>query len=126
MFMIDMSTIRDGVATMDTTTQFQLGLNSFSEVASDAGRTSSLFVGSPETVAAKIARVARANHLSQFDFKYALVNMPAAYRQHTIRLFGTEVAPRVRELLAAEPADPWRFEGRPVVEITPGHEAVHA
>ncbi|WP_460573889.1 LLM class flavin-dependent oxidoreductase [Humibacter soli] len=63
--------------------------------------TGALYVGSPETVAQKITEIARANHLSRFDLKYDLLHMPRQVREHSIRLFGEQVAPRVRELLAA-------------------------
>jgi alkanesulfonate monooxygenase SsuD/methylene tetrahydromethanopterin reductase-like flavin-dependent oxidoreductase (luciferase family) len=59
-----------------------------------------LFVGSPETVAQKIATVARDLHLSRFDLKYDIMHLPREARARTIELFGREVAPRVRELLA--------------------------
>nr|WP_296073162.1 LLM class flavin-dependent oxidoreductase [uncultured Actinoplanes sp.] len=64
----------------------------------DAG---ALFVGSPETVAQKIATVARDLHLSRFDLKYDIMHLPRDVRARTIELFGRSVAPRVRELLAA-------------------------
>lgn len=63
-----------------------------------------LFVGSPETVARKIAAVARDLRLSRFDLKYDIAGLPRAARARTIELLGREVAPRVRELLAADPA----------------------
>jgi probable LLM family oxidoreductase len=66
--------------------------------------TGALFVGSPETVAQKIARMVRALHLSRFDLKYDVMGLPRDARAGTIRLLGTEVAPRVREILAKEPA----------------------
>jgi probable LLM family oxidoreductase len=62
--------------------------------------TGALFVGSPETVALKIARMVDALQISRFDLKYDTVGLPRAARARTIELFGTEVAPRVRELLA--------------------------
>lgn len=61
-----------------------------------------LIVGSPETVARKVARVIRELRVTRFDLKYDLGPMPAAHRAESIRLFGTEVVPRVRELLAQE------------------------
>jgi len=64
-----------------------------------------LFVGSPDTVAKKIARMAPALHLSRFDLKYDVEGLPRAARARTIELLGTEVAPRVRELLAKETVD---------------------
>ncbi len=63
-----------------------------------------LFVGSPETVARKIVRVAKALQLSRFDLKYDILNLPVAARAQTIELLGREVAPRVRELLEKEKA----------------------
>ncbi|MFI9615814.1 LLM class flavin-dependent oxidoreductase [Streptomyces sp. NPDC052023] len=63
-----------------------------------------LFVGSPETVARKIATMARELHLSRFDLKYDVMHLPREARARTIELLGREVAPRVRELLAKEPA----------------------
>ncbi|MGW5561482.1 LLM class flavin-dependent oxidoreductase [Micromonospora sp. NPDC003944] len=62
-----------------------------------------LFVGSPETVAQKIAKVARDLRLSRFDLKYDIMHLPREARARTIHLLGSEVAPRVRELLAKEP-----------------------
>jgi probable LLM family oxidoreductase len=60
-----------------------------------------LFVGSPETVARKIVQVARDLRLSRFDLKYDIMHLPREARARTIELLGREVAPRVRELLAA-------------------------
>ncbi|MCU1407376.1 MAG: class flavin-dependent oxidoreductase [Glaciihabitans sp.] len=64
-----------------------------------------LFVGSPETVAQKIARMARALRISRFDLKYDIMGLPVSARAHTIELLGTVVAPRVRELLAEQPVN---------------------
>jgi alkanesulfonate monooxygenase SsuD/methylene tetrahydromethanopterin reductase-like flavin-dependent oxidoreductase (luciferase family) len=61
-----------------------------------------LFVGSPETVARKIATAARDLRLSRFDLKYDIMRLPREARARTIELFGREVAPRVQELLAKE------------------------
>ena len=67
--------------------------------------TGALFVGSPETVAQKIAGVARSLHLSRFDLKYDISGLPVAARAQTIELLGNEVRPRVVELLEREPVD---------------------
>ncbi|GAA2832272.1 hypothetical protein GCM10020220_021470 [Nonomuraea rubra] len=48
--------------------------------------------------------MARDLHLSRFDLKYDIMHLPRDARARTIELLGREVAPRVRELLAAEPA----------------------
>ena len=74
--------------------------------------TGALFVGSPETVAGRIASIARSNHLSRFDLKYDLPGISREARERTIRLLGEKVAPRVRELLDGQ-ADDWQVRGRP-------------
>ncbi|MFD8495560.1 LLM class flavin-dependent oxidoreductase [Amycolatopsis sp. NPDC059657] len=63
-----------------------------------------LFVGSPETVARKIATVARDLRLSRFDLKYDIRHLPREARARSIELLGREVGPRVQELLAKEPS----------------------
>jgi probable LLM family oxidoreductase len=67
--------------------------------------TGALFVGSPETVAQKIALMTRILHISRFDLKYDVMGLPTSARARTIELLGTVVAPRVREILAEETAD---------------------
>jgi alkanesulfonate monooxygenase SsuD/methylene tetrahydromethanopterin reductase-like flavin-dependent oxidoreductase (luciferase family) len=62
----------------------------------------SMYVGSPETVAQRIASVIRTLSLSRFDLHYAIGRIPHEQRLVNIELFGREVIPRVRELLAAE------------------------
>ena len=61
----------------------------------------SMYVGSPETVANKIAAVARTLGLNRFDLAYAVGRVPHEQRMATIELYGREVIPRVREQLAA-------------------------
>lgn len=84
-----------------------------------------LYVGSPETVAQKMAKAFRDNHLSRFDLKYDLTHLPRAARENSIRLLGERVAPRVRELLAQDPGS-WYPTRRPVAPITKDGRAVHA
>jgi probable LLM family oxidoreductase len=69
----------------------------FEQSASPKG---ALFVGSPETVAQKIAWAMRTLGLSRFQLKYAVGTLPHEERLESIRLYGTQVVPRVRELLA--------------------------
>ena len=59
-----------------------------------------LYVGSPETVAQKIARNVALLDVDRFDLKYANGTMPHSQLMSSIELFGREVIPRVRELLA--------------------------
>ena len=67
-----------------------------------AGPTGSLYVGSPETVARKIATTATTLGLSRFDLKYSAGELPHSVMMRSIQLYGTEVIPRVRERLAEE------------------------
>jgi alkanesulfonate monooxygenase SsuD/methylene tetrahydromethanopterin reductase-like flavin-dependent oxidoreductase (luciferase family) len=64
----------------------------------------SLYVGSPETVATKLAAVIRQLGLRRFDLAYATGRVPHEQRMATIELYGREVIPRVRELLE-DPGD---------------------
>jgi probable LLM family oxidoreductase len=62
-----------------------------------------LYVGSPETVARKIARTVSVLGVDRFDLKYSNGTLPHERQMKAIELFGREVIPRVRELLASEP-----------------------
>jgi probable LLM family oxidoreductase len=62
--------------------------------------TGSLYVGSPETVAQKIAKTAKALGIARFDLKYSAGPLPHETLMRSIELYGTKVIPRVRELLA--------------------------
>jgi alkanesulfonate monooxygenase SsuD/methylene tetrahydromethanopterin reductase-like flavin-dependent oxidoreductase (luciferase family) len=66
-----------------------------------AGPNGALFVGSPQTVATKIAKTARDLGLSRFDLKYSLGTLPHEKLMESIRLYATEVAPLVRAELGA-------------------------
>jgi probable LLM family oxidoreductase len=60
----------------------------------------SLYVGSPETVAHKIANAVRALDVRRFDLVYTAGPIPAAARLRAVELYGTKVIPMVREVLA--------------------------
>ncbi|WP_084103201.1 LLM class flavin-dependent oxidoreductase [Demequina sp. NBRC 110056] len=61
----------------------------------------SLYVGSPETVAAKMAAGITAVDAGRFDLVYTGGGaMPASARMRAVELFGTEVIPRVKDILA--------------------------
>ena len=62
----------------------------------------SLYVGTPDTVAKKIAATASALGLTRFDMKYSAGTLAHEQLMRSIELYGREVVPRVRELLAAE------------------------
>ncbi|WP_285113710.1 LLM class flavin-dependent oxidoreductase [Leifsonia sp. fls2-241-R2A-40a] len=66
----------------------------------ELGPDGSLYVGSPETVATKIAANLPVVGANRFDLKYGIPGMTNESLLTNIRLFGEEVVPRVRELLA--------------------------
>ena len=59
-----------------------------------------LVVGSPDTVARKIAGAITSLGASRFDVKYSTGPMPHATLMHSIELYGTKVIPMVREMVA--------------------------
>jgi probable LLM family oxidoreductase len=60
----------------------------------------SLYIGSPETVARKIARAAGALGVGRFDLIYTAGAQPISARMRSVELFGTRVMPMVRDILA--------------------------
>lgn len=65
----------------------------------------SLYVGSVETVAARIAHAIRSLDVGRFDMIYSAAGtVSASARLRSVELYGTKVIPRVRELLAEQPA----------------------
>jgi probable LLM family oxidoreductase len=60
----------------------------------------SLYVGSPETVAAKIAKTVTALGIDRFEMKYSSGTLPHSKMMTSIGLYGEQVVPRVRQLLA--------------------------
>jgi probable LLM family oxidoreductase len=61
----------------------------------------SLYIGSPETVARKMARAIKTLGVGRFDMIYTAGSIPASARMRAVELFGTKVLPMTRELLAA-------------------------
>lgn len=59
----------------------------------------SMYVGSPETVAKKIAHALRTIDASRFDLVYGFGPVPGEDRLKMVELYATKVIPRVRELL---------------------------
>ena len=66
----------------------------------EVGPEGAVYAGSPERVARKIADTVRTLGLSRFDLKFANGGLEQDKLLRSIELYGTEVAPRVRELLA--------------------------
>jgi alkanesulfonate monooxygenase SsuD/methylene tetrahydromethanopterin reductase-like flavin-dependent oxidoreductase (luciferase family) len=67
----------------------------------DVGPGGALHVGSPETVARKIAATLKTLDATRFNLKYGITGMPHDTLMTNIELYGTKVAPLVRELMAA-------------------------
>jgi probable LLM family oxidoreductase len=60
----------------------------------------SLYVGSPETVARRIAATVEALGVARFQLKYSAGHLPHEKLMKSIELYGTRVMPLVRKLLA--------------------------
>jgi len=72
--------------------------SSMADIAREAD-SGALVVGSPVTVALKIAATVKALGARRFDLTYSNGPLPHEHLMRCIELYGTEVAPRVRELL---------------------------
>ncbi len=66
----------------------------------EIGPNGALYVGSPETVAQKIAVNLTALGATRFDLKYGMGGLAHDALMTNIELYGTQVIPRVREILA--------------------------
>jgi probable LLM family oxidoreductase len=66
----------------------------------EIGPHGALHVGSPETVAQKIAQTLTSLGANRFDLKYGMGGLSQQALMTNIELYGTQVIPRVRELLA--------------------------
>jgi probable LLM family oxidoreductase len=97
-------------------TQWPYWLETFERAASERGwrrptreqydaevEHGALFVGSPETVAGRLADTMRELDVERLGLHYAIGKVPAPLRRQSIELLGREVFPRVRELLAENP-----------------------
>ncbi|MEU7585303.1 LLM class flavin-dependent oxidoreductase [Micromonospora sp. NPDC049230] len=60
----------------------------------------SLYIGSPETVARRMARAIRSLGVGRFDLIYTAGAQPVSARMRAVELYGSRVIPMVRELLA--------------------------
>jgi probable LLM family oxidoreductase len=66
----------------------------------ETGPDGALYVGSPETVARKIAANLRVLDATRFDLKYGLPGLTHDQLMTNVDLYGRQVIPRVRDLLA--------------------------
>ncbi|MFC8617138.1 LLM class flavin-dependent oxidoreductase [Micromonospora purpureochromogenes] len=61
----------------------------------------SLYIGSPETVARRVARAIRSLGVGRFDLIYTAGAQPISARMRAVELYGTKVIPMVRDILAS-------------------------
>jgi probable LLM family oxidoreductase len=66
----------------------------------DAGPEGSWYVGSPETVARKIATTAKALGITRFDMKYSAGRLPHSLLMRSIELYASRVTPLVHDMLS--------------------------
>ena len=66
----------------------------------DVGPEGALYVGSPETVARKIATTVRTLGSARFDMKFSTGTLSHEKLMRSVELFGTKVQPLVRDMLA--------------------------
>jgi probable LLM family oxidoreductase len=65
-------------------------------------RSGSMYVGSPKTVAKRIAHAIASLGVSRFDLIYAAGRVPQSARTRSVELYGTQVIPLVRDILEKE------------------------
>ncbi|WP_194408603.1 LLM class flavin-dependent oxidoreductase [Microbacterium cremeum] len=66
----------------------------------DVGPEGALYIGAPETVARKIADTVRTLDAARFDMKFSTGTLSHGKMMRSIELYGTQVAPLVRDMLA--------------------------
>lgn len=66
----------------------------------DLGPEGALYVGSPETVARKIAETVRTLDVDRFDMKFSTGTLGHPALMRSIELYGTQVVPLVRDMLS--------------------------
>ncbi len=62
----------------------------------------SMYVGSPDTVARRIAAAVQSLGVGRFDLIYSAGPVPVSARLKTVELYGSKVIPMVREILAEQ------------------------
>jgi probable LLM family oxidoreductase len=67
----------------------------------EAGPEGALCVGSPDTVARKIARTVKTLGLARFNMKYSAGTLPHDALMKSVELYGTRVVPLVRDMVGA-------------------------
>jgi probable LLM family oxidoreductase len=92
----------EGFAAMNNTIGKERGWPTYNRLRfqHDVGPEGALYVGSPETVARKIAATVRSLGIDRFDMKFSNGTLSHGKMMRSIELYGTEVAPLVRDMLA--------------------------
>lgn len=92
----------EGFEAMNNTIGRERGWPTYSRLRfqHDVGPEGALYVGSPETVARKIAATVRTLGAERFDLKFSTGTLSHERMMRSIELYGTKVAPLVRDLLA--------------------------
>jgi probable LLM family oxidoreductase len=93
----------EGVAELNNTIGAERGWPAYNRLRfqHDVGPEGALYVGSPETVARKIAETVRTIGASRFEMKFASGSLAHAKLLSSIELYGTRVAPLVSDMLAS-------------------------
>lgn len=65
-------------------------------------KSGSMYVGSPQTVAKKIARSMKTLDVDRFDLVYGFGPVPTSARLRTVELYAKEVIPEVKRLLSKD------------------------
>lgn len=94
--------VYEGMAAMNNTIGRERGWPAYSRARfqNDVGPEGAVYSGSPDRVARKIVDTVRTLGIARFELKYATGTMPHEVLMRSIELYGTEVVPRVRRLLA--------------------------
>ncbi|MDQ4212816.1 LLM class flavin-dependent oxidoreductase [Microbacterium capsulatum] len=94
--------VYEGMAAMNNTIGRERGWPAYSRARfqNDVGPEGAVYSGSPDRVARKIVDTVRTLGIGRFELKYATGTMPHEAMMRSIELYGTEVIPRVRAMLA--------------------------
>ena len=92
----------EGMEAMNNTIGRERGWPAYSRARfqNDVGPEGAMYSGSPDRVARKIVDTVRALGIGRFELKYASGPLPHEAMMRSIELYGTEVIPRVRAMLA--------------------------
>lgn len=92
----------EGFAAMNNTIGRERGWPPYSRMRfqRDVGPEGAIYVGSPETVARKIADTVATLGIQRFDMKFSTGTLSHEHMMRSIELYGSRVAPLVRDMLS--------------------------